>query len=425
MSRNPRLPSVAFGWYYFGRKAAKGRKIFTNQAELDRFRGLLIATLAGNGVRIHFVDLRPRAMHLGLHAGESPITQATGSFCQKCALEINRIRRENGPLFRPHAVRRLVQPGERFIGLGRCIHCAAEFEEKGTGEAGRPSDEDGCHPDEQPLYWSTKAVYLNGGCMLGVDASVIRRIVAHGSRDREAQHRACVIAFAQPPTASEVELFRRGSPEDPRFVGSADFIAAKCRELGVKPRPRQGHYSNADAEMHRTTVRLIEAFRRMGDEHIPAALAEKWEKWKEVATLANVCSESRKQPAPMLRGLAASRMRSRGIPQRLVEGFLRSKPRTLAAGRRHHYQMKFKRLFGRSYEDLFGTPRESGRILTLGVGSGDATPQAPGGADARAGPAAGLRSAVHRDLAPGTGTDGGQPTVPGRRRSRRNGVRRR
>jgi hypothetical protein len=373
MSRNPRLRSVAFGWYYFAWKAERGRKIFTNMAELALFRELLIATLARHGVRICFLDMRPRATYLAVHAGENSIGMVTGRFCQTWTREINRMRNERGPLFQPHPVRRLVQQGESLLGLGRCIHCAAELENKVEfEELGRSSDEATYHFDDRHLHWSTKAVYLNGGRMSGVDASVARRIAAHGSRDPVTQLRASVSAFARPPTATEVELFRKGCPEDPRFIGSADFVAARCRELGVKPRPRANHYPDADAEMRRTVIRLVDAFRRLGDQQCPTALAGKWMTWRRMVTLEIVCSKSRAQPAPMLRGLAASHMRNRGIPQRMVDRFLSAKPRTLAAGRRQHYQVKFNRLFGRCYEDLFRAPFETGRVLMMmEVGGGD------------------------------------------------------
>jgi hypothetical protein len=115
----------------------------------------------------------------------------------------------------------------------------------------------------------------------------------------------------------------------------------------------------------------VEAFRRIGGEEFPAVLSRKWTKWEKVATLESVRSESREQPVPMLRGLAASRMRSRGIQQKVIDEFLCAKHRTLAAGRRRHYQRKFEALFGRPYENLFHAEWDRTPILPIGVGIGN------------------------------------------------------
>jgi hypothetical protein len=386
--------------------------------ELDRVSALLIETYAHHGARIHFVDARPWALYLGLHAGVGSITKATGVFSQKCAQQINDLRGEKGRLFRRHAVERLVEGGQTFIGLGRCIHHAAEIEKLDPDQHDWASAEDSAHPDEPHLHWSTQSVYLNGGGMAGIHASMIRRMAAHGSRDRQAQHRASITAFARLPTATEIEWFTRGSPEDPRFIGSADFVAAMCRELRIKPRPRASYYPNADAQMRRTTVRLVDAFRRMGEEYYPSGRAEKWKKWRSVVTLEKVCSESREQPVPMLRGLAASLMHNRGIPQRLIEGFLHARPRTLAASRRQHYQMKFKTLFGRPYEDLFRLARESAPTIMFGVAGSTAREGFIAGAKDRLERSATLHSMIKPAVVSPARNDIQERVVRRRRRAR-------
>jgi hypothetical protein len=64
-----------------------------------------------------------------------------------------------------------------------------------------------------------------------LETSVILRMISHGSRNPRAQDEAYRTIFDQPPTDSEIELFRNGSPADPRMVGDRDYIVRTFREL--------------------------------------------------------------------------------------------------------------------------------------------------------------------------------------------------
>ena len=96
MSRQPILPSVGFGWYYFARRAARDRAIIANSSEGDTFRNLLATALVRHGVHLYFAYVDEAEMHLGIRAGAASLTKALGSFCEQFAHAVNKSRTENG-----------------------------------------------------------------------------------------------------------------------------------------------------------------------------------------------------------------------------------------------------------------------------------------------------------------------------------------
>lgn len=337
MSRDPNLPTVAFGWYYFARGVTNNRKIITNESERDAFRDLLTATLVAHEAHLHFVHVDENEMHLGIRAGCNSITKALGSFCAKFAHEINRTRNERGSLFRPHAHVVLVQPGRWFLLLGRFIHWIPRLN-------GNGSKADAGH------QLSSDAHYRSRKRMRGLDTSLVLRIVSRGSRQPGMQDQAYRELFDQAPSETEIALFRRGSPQDSRILGDPGFIARTARELGVNLHPRTRGQPGPQAEIPLDMARVLECFRIVCNKHLSPTKAEKWTR---VATLENACSKSRQPPLPMLRALAASHLVESGrFRLHQVESFFHCRPRTLSAGRRRAYQLKFEALFRRPYQTL-------------------------------------------------------------------------
>jgi hypothetical protein len=335
MPRHRNLPIVEFGWYYFARSAANNRKIITTELERDTFRNLLAATLPVHGAHLHFVHVDGNEMHLGIRAGSGSLTKALGSFCEKFAHEINRSRNESGSLFRPHARVVLIQPGRSFLLLGRFIHWIPRLVVNGSVM-------------DSGTQLSSDANYRSRTRMRGLDTSLVLRIVSHGSRNPGVQDEAYRALFDQPPSAAEIELFRKGSPQDPRIVGDPQFIARTARELGVTLHSRARRQPGAIEEIPPGIARMLERFSALWHQQLPPHVAQRWTR---VSTLENVCSKSRQPPLPMLRALATAHFVDSGrfrLDQ--LEAVFQCRPRTLSAGRRRTYQSKFEALFGRPYD---------------------------------------------------------------------------
>ena len=340
MSREQILPTVPYGWYYFARTAVNNRKIITNSLERETFRNLLTATLVARGMHVHFVYVDENEMHLGVRAGSGSLTKALGGFCEKYAHKINRSRHEKGSLFRPHAHVVLIQPGRSFVLLGRFIHWIPRL-------AGADSQPNGSRINSDTYYRNHKRTR-------GLETSVILRMISHGSRNPSVQDEAYRTIFDQPPTDSEIELFRKGSPADPRMVGEREFIVRTFRELGVTQHPRARAQRGVPEEIPGVIMRMLERFNVSFNSHLPPATARRW---LRVSTLDNVCSKSRRPPLPMLRALVASQLvANRRFQLEQLESFFHCRPRTLSAGRRRAYQAKFEALFNQPYEALFKDP---------------------------------------------------------------------
>ena len=109
---------------------------------------------------------------------------------------------------------------------------------------------------------------------------------------------------------------------------------------------------------------VVENFRSLCQQQLPPAQGHKWTR---DVSLERLRSLSRAQPLPMLRALCASLLVT-GLRFRLdqVERFLNCRPKTLRAGRRNQYQLRFREIFGQSYECLSSssaveTPHRSDR----------------------------------------------------------------
>jgi hypothetical protein len=354
MPRDPNLPIVAFGWYYFSRSAANNRKILTNEAERELFRNLLTTTLAVHGVHLHFVHVDEKEMHLGVRGGPESLTKALGSFCEKFAHAINRSRNEKGSVFRPHAHVVLVQPGRWFLLMGRFIHWTPRLNAQGVEESSGPRV-------------NSDAQYRSRRRTRGLDTSLILRMVSRGSRKPEVQDEAYRTLFDQPPSAAEISLFRKGSPQDSRIVGDPPFIARTARELRVTLHPRARGQPGVIDNIPPDIARMLESFHVLCQQHLPPTKAASWTR---VSTLENVCSKSRQPPLPMLRALIAAHFVDSGrFRLAQLESIFQCRPRTLSAGRRKSYQRKFEALFGRPYQAALLEGRSDSALTTENYGA--------------------------------------------------------
>ena len=335
MPRAPRLRSVPFGWYYVSRSAQKNRRIVTSKLELAVFRQMLASTVMKNGLKLHFAHVDETELHLGVQSGSGAVSKELGKFFERFADDINRRRGETGSLFREHAHILLVQPGKWFLALGRWIHWLPQL---------KSADSSGLY------YWNTESFYRNRRTVKGLHTTVVFRMLTGGSRKLQTQERAYQKFFDQCPAAREVELFKRGSPQEVRIVGNPEFISRVCRELPAIPVPRRVDDLTVQTELEEFAMAVVENFRSLCQEHLPPAQRRKWTR---DVSLERLRSLSRTQPLPMLRALCASLLVT-GLRLRLdhVERFLNCRPKTLRAGRRHQYQTQFREIFGLSYEYL-------------------------------------------------------------------------
>jgi hypothetical protein len=350
MPRDPSLPTVAFGWYYFARTAANNRQIIANESERDAFRSILTATLAAHGMHLHFVHVDGNEMHLGVRAGPGSLTKALGSFCEKFAHAINRLRNEKGSLFRPHAHVLLVQPGRWFLHLGRFIHWLPRLNGEDSAVDGGPR-------------LSSDGHYRSRKRMRGLDTSLILRIVSRGSRQPGVQGEAYRSLFDQPPSSTEITLFRKGSLQDSRIVGDATFVARTAREFRFALHPRPTKQCGLIEHLPSDLALILERFQIVCNQQLPPRTAKAWIRR---STVEGVCSKSRQPPLPMLRALAASHfVDSRRFTLAQVEAVFQCRPRTLSAGRRRAYQLKFEALFGRPYNTVLLERENDSNLTTL------------------------------------------------------------
>jgi hypothetical protein len=348
MPRPRCLPTLPYRPYYFFRTAASGRTLIADRAERRAFARILTATLAKSGIHLHFAHVDATEIHLGLYSGEGSISTVLGHFCQRYARAINRLRHESGSLFRPHAHLLLVQQGKSFLQLGRYIHWIPRLRSNDTAR-GR-------------FTWNTDTFYRSRRSIRGLVTSPTFRALAKRSGVPRVQDDAYRAFFDQRPTPQDIQRFRRGSAEDPRIVGDPEFVREIARQLGLPLNPGAPRDLNSQEALRRTLQTLLEEFRVLCDKHLPEEQARRWQR---VATLESVCSKSRTQPLPMIRGLgAAYALTQRIATLRQTEQFFRCRPGTLSAPRRQRYAQTFQDHFRRPYEQLLLTKPQQAQIAT-------------------------------------------------------------
>jgi hypothetical protein len=203
-------------------------------------------------------------------------------------------------------------------------------------------------------YWSSDALYRGRARREGLVTHVVLHILSHGARRRDVQEAAYRKHFDGPPDAEHIRLFSNGSPEDPRMLGDAEFLA----DIWLTTRqtsPRQNRGVPIISDVRQAVVDVVEKFSAMCDLALPRGQARAW---KRVVTLEQVCSHSRKRPLPMIRALIASYVIACHIANRAQAAqFFGCGPETLSVDRRRHAEVLFRESFGITSDALFSTRR--------------------------------------------------------------------
>lgn len=338
MPRPARLPPFPFGWYYIALRSVADRNIITSQADLVTVLNLLRVTLRERGGRLHAGYVAEREAHLVLQAGESPLTAIIGSFQHAYARSFNRTHGEHGSLFRLHHHVLLFQHQRWLVPLVHFVHWIRRL---GVG--------DDCLGG---LWWSSDAAYRGFTKLDWLTTNVVLRMLTRGTYSRQAQEEAYRRLFDRTPDPRHTRLFRRGSTEDPRLLGDAQFIAGVRRVSGKPLRDRNRRARNVEVDLVGVVVRVIEDFNAFCDERLPPREAGAW---RRLVTYDNVCSKLRKRPLPMLRALIVSYV----IQQKIATAaqaarFFGCGPRAVSACRRSFYEALFRERFAVSPETLLG-----------------------------------------------------------------------
>src|SRR5260370_39308102 len=342
MPRLARLPSVPFGWYYVALRSVTDRRIVTSQAELETVLKLLRATLGERGARLHAGYVGEREVHLVIQAGEGPVSAITGSFQHECARAFNRMHDEHGSLFRLHH-HVLLFPRQRWlVPLAHFVRWIRRLEAPDYYQSGH--------------WWSSDAVYRGGTRQDWVTTNVVLRMLTRGAYSRHVQEKAYRGLFDQAPEPSHIHLFRRGSAEDPRLLGDAQFIAEVSRFTGRRSPDRTRHVRHQKGEIPGVVMQVIEQFNALCDERLPHQART----WRRLVTYDGVRSRSRRRPLPMVRALSAAYLIEHAIATAAQAArCFRSGPRAVSARRRRLYEVLFREWFGAKPEILF-SPRRHG-----------------------------------------------------------------
>lgn len=336
MPRLTRLPSIPFGWYYVALHSVANRTIVTNRTELAKVLELLRRALRGRGARLHAGYVAEREIHLVLQAGEGPLSAITGSFQHDYARHFNRGHDGRGSLFRPHHHVLLFQHQRWLVPLVHFVHWLPRAEVRGDHAAA--------------LYWSSDAAYSESGKHHWVTTNVVLRMLSRGAPDRRSREEAYRRVFDRAPQPDHLALFRHGSPEDPRLLGDAQFIADVGRGTGRRPPDRGRRTLNPDTDIQTVMMRIVERFQALCDQRLSRRQAAAW---RRLLTYENVRSKSRRRPLPMLRALTVSYLVEHRLASQVQAArFFGCAPRSLSARRRRYYQVFFREAFGATPEAL-------------------------------------------------------------------------
>ena len=110
-------------------------------------------------------------------------------------------------------------------------------------------------------------------------------MISHGSRNARVQDEAYQVIFDQQPAPEEIDLFRRGSPANPRVVGDREFIAGTLRAIGITQRPRAKVQRATPDEIPNVISRMLEMFDIFCNQRLSPTLAERWIRVSALNTL--------------------------------------------------------------------------------------------------------------------------------------------
>ncbi len=343
MPRLARLPAIPFGWYYVVLHSVKGRKIITHQSDLAMALKLLRSTLRERGGRLHAGYIAESEMHLALQAGEGPVSAITGNFQHEYARIFNRANYERGSLFRPAQSYSIV-PASTVAGAARAFHSL----DSPARAAGRLS--------RRPVVEQRCGVSRTREARLADDER-------HASHDDSGDLQPSCSRSDLPTTGRSdagfphTHLFKQGSPEDPRLLGDASFIADVRRLTGERSSGRTSRERGPEVDIPPVMMRSIEQFHALCDVRLPPRHARAW---RRLVTYDNLRSRSRRRPLPMLRALIVSYLIEHDIARlQRAARFFNCSSRSVSARRRRFYGVLFREWFGATPEILFG-PRRDG-----------------------------------------------------------------
>jgi hypothetical protein len=344
MPRLARLPSISFGWYYVVLRSVTDRRIVTSHADLTTLLKLLRVTLREKGARLHAGYVAEREVHLALQVGEIPLSAITGSFQHEYARVFNRTHDERGSLFRLHHRELLFQHQRWLVPLTHFIHWIRRLD--------KPDDY------RHGFWWSTDAVYGRSAKQDWVTTNVVLRMLTRGAYNRQVQEEAYRGRFDQAPESSHARSFRRGSAEDPRILGDAQFITDVWHLTGRRSPDRAREARHLEGDIPGVVMQVVEQFNALCEKRLPQHQAKAW---KRLATYENVRSRSRKRPLPMVRALSVSYLIEHQIatPTQAAR-FFGCGPRPVSARRRRFYGLLFRKWFGAKPEILFCPPPATG-----------------------------------------------------------------
>jgi putative transposase len=329
MSRLRRLPPIPFAWYRITLHAVNGRRLVTDDEDLGMFLDLLRETLQEKGAHLHAGCITPTEVHLAVQCGESPVSSITRSVCHEYARRFNRRHFESGRLFRGRPDLLLIQHRLWLVRLAHVIHWIPRRRQLQSGAEAK--------------YWSSDGAYRGRVRLEGLITHVVLHIVSEGARLPDAQRDAYRKCFDSPPDDEQIRLLSDGSPDDPRMLGDAEFLADIWRATGHAP-PWQNRASTPAGDVRQVVVDAVEEFRALCDLALPRPKARAWVR---VVTLEQLCSHSRRRPLPVIRALITTHVIARGIATRSQAArFFGCRPDTLSVDRRRHAEAQFAKWFG-------------------------------------------------------------------------------
>jgi hypothetical protein len=325
MPRLRRLPPISFGWYYVTFRAHPGRDLVTGATDLDALLELLLHTLRRTDARMHAGCVTSREIHLILQTRERPVHEFSRNFCHRYARTFNQLHGESGSRFQSHPRILLLQHQVWLVRAAHVLHWACR-----SGRIGVTT------------YWSSDSAYRNHTRRDGIVTHALLHMLSRGSRDRETQDAAYRRTFDQPPSPQDIYAVEHGSPEDSRILGHPGFVEDVWRTAKYRISHRQKAVQSTEEAMQRTVTATLESFLAVCDQKMPARRAALY---REISTVENLRSHSRRSPLPLIRALTASHVIDQALAtQTQVAEFFGCHPKTLSLQRRQHFQSLWERL---------------------------------------------------------------------------------
>ena len=325
MPRLRRLPPIPYGWYCVTFRTHPGRDFVTDATDLDALLGLLLHTLVRTEASMHAGCVTSREIHLIVQTRDRPVHEFSRNFCHRYARTFNQRHDGAGSLFQSHPRILLLQHQLWLVRAAHVLHWAYRPICVGSN-----------------VYWSTDLAYRNRARHDGIITYALLHMLSRGSRDREVQDAAYRRTFDQPPNPNDIYAVEHGSPHDSRILGEPDFVSGVWRTAKCRISRRQRTLQSIDEDMQRAVISTLESFLAVCDQKMPA---RRIALYREIATVENLRSHSRRFPLPLIRALTASHVIDQALAtQTQAAEFFGCHPKTLSLQRRQHFQSLWERL---------------------------------------------------------------------------------